>query len=335
MGRIVVTDGGEREVSDAAQLVDAPLVSVLMLAYAHEGYLDEAIEAVAAQICDFGVELIIGEDASPDRTREIALAAQARHPALVRVVVSDANVGVDRNFQRILARARGRYVALCEGDDYWCDATKLARQVAVIEADADIGGVHTDWVRLHRTDDGWRLASSSTHEGMPVERLQGDLFRTFFDGRILRTCTVLYRRELVEALYRSELGAKTYRFGDTVLAAFVTSQSKIGYVPSVTAVYRESPNSALRSGRLAAIRFRQSALEFDTQARRHFATRPDYPRNYRLEMSAALVLYALRAGQFGAVASALADVARHYGPLELVRALRDSWRLRRRIDARR
>jgi len=121
------------EISDPAMLLEAPLVTVHMLAYRHEKFIAQAIESVVGQQCTFPFELIIAEDCSPDRTREIALDYQRRYPHLIRVLISDSNVGMQANAARCSAASRGKYGAVCEGDDYWCDPTKLARQMAVLE----------------------------------------------------------------------------------------------------------------------------------------------------------------------------------------------------------
>ena len=128
---------GTTEISDPAKLPETPLVSIAMLAYHHEKFVAQAIESVVGQQCSFPFELIIGEDCSPDRTREIVLDYQRRYPHLIRVLISDRNVGMQANAERCGIATRGRYGAACEGDDYWCDPTKLARQIAVFEQQPD------------------------------------------------------------------------------------------------------------------------------------------------------------------------------------------------------
>ncbi len=112
----------------------APLVSVLMLAYKHERYIAQAIEGVLAQKCDFRIELVVGEDCSPDATRSIIERYQAEHRATIRLITGDKNVGAVANFYRTLEYCRGRFIAFCEGDDYWTDESKLRLQVEALEA---------------------------------------------------------------------------------------------------------------------------------------------------------------------------------------------------------
>jgi glycosyltransferase involved in cell wall biosynthesis len=311
------------EAADHAKLPAAPVVSVLMVAYNHADYLAEAIDGVLAQRCGFPFELLIGEDCSSDGTLGIALEYQARHPDVIRVVRAEANVGGDNNLARIRERARGRWIAYCDGDDYWCDPAKLARQVAVGESDLSIAAVHADWVRARRVDGRWAVARRSEHAGFPRALLQGDLFGHFYFPRILRACTLMYRREAVEAFFASPFGARRYRFGDTVAAAYVTSRWRVGYVDAVTSVYRESPNSALRSGAVSKMRFLQSALEFDTDARRYFAGRSDYPQAYRWEIGIGLLARACRLRDWGVARAALADLRAHYTAAGFLRA---AWR---------
>lgn len=304
------------EVSDPERLVAAPLASVLMITYNHAGFLAEAIEGVVSQRCDFPFELIIGEDASKDGTLEVALEYQRRHPAIVRVIHSSANVGMMANVRRIFARARGEFVAYCEGDDYWCLRDKLARQVDLIRADPRVGIVHADWVRTHPSAGGWRIdPRGSVHRRVPLRLLQGDLFRTWHYPKILRTCTVLLRRETMRELHDSALAAKTYRFGDSVRNAFVTSKWAVAYLPEVAAVYRHSENSALRSGARSRVAFYRSCMEFDTDARAFFAARGDYDAGYRWESAMALLLWSLRARDGASVRFALGDLWRHFGPI--------------------
>lgn len=121
------------EISDLSQISTAPLVSVVVITYNHEAYIEQTIEGILAQQCDFPIELIIGEDKSKDRTLDICLDYQKTYPYLIRVVTWHENVGANANFLRVWGRTRGKYVAICEGDDYWIDPAKLTKQVALME----------------------------------------------------------------------------------------------------------------------------------------------------------------------------------------------------------
>ena len=115
-----------------------PLVSVIMLAYNHKEYIEKAINSVLSQETVFQYELLIGEDCSIDGTREIVFDYQKRYPEIIRVITSDKNVGMNENSVRAIAAARGKYLAYCEGDDFWNSKDKLQKQVNVLESDQSI-----------------------------------------------------------------------------------------------------------------------------------------------------------------------------------------------------
>lgn len=138
------------EVSDEAVRSVEPLVSVWMITYNHENFITEAIEGVVHQETNFPFELIIGEDCSTDRTREIALEYQKKYPHIIRVQCARENlfrhapVGEDGrvsggNGMRTTMSCRGKYVAYCEGDDYWTDMKKLQKQVGILESHPEVG----------------------------------------------------------------------------------------------------------------------------------------------------------------------------------------------------
>lgn len=320
------------EVSDADQLVGDPLVSIVMVAFNHAGYIAQAIDGVINQQCDFSFELLIGEDFSTDKTREIVLDYQKKYPSIIRIIQSAENVGADANFKRTVLKSRGEYVAFCDGDDYWCSPSKLAGQVALIRENPAIGVVHTNWVKSRYEGGEWSVAwSRSAHRRMSIELLQGNLFHLFYFPKILRSCTLLLRRVDLLGYMNSQLGKKKYKFGDTVLAAYVTSQSEVSYLNEITAVYRVSPNSALRSGVQAKLDFLKSCLQFDTDARQIFSQRDDYPLGFRWEASVGLFLWAFRSARPDVARFVMSDIREHFGALDFVRY--GVWSLRIRLPS--
>lgn len=116
----------------------APKVSVCMITYRHEQYIGQAIESVMAQETDFAVELVIGEDCSPDNTRAVIQQYQKRFLGRIRLITTEQNVGMMPNFIRTYQACTGQYVAMLEGDDYWTDPHKLRDQVAILDQNSDV-----------------------------------------------------------------------------------------------------------------------------------------------------------------------------------------------------
>lgn len=176
------------------QLPDAPLVSVWMVSCNHAPFIDRAIASVIAQQTPFPFELVIGDDASSDGTREIVLDWQRRHPDRIRVRLHERNVGPRANGMDVLHACRGRYVAMLEGDDYWVDPEKLRLQAELLEA-------HPDAILC-----GARAAVADTDGGMthvtpaePPDELATWGARELFEGRWwFRTCTKMIPRRWME-----------------------------------------------------------------------------------------------------------------------------------------
>ena len=104
-----------------------------MITYNHESYITDAIEGVLMQKTNFPIELIIGEDCSTDNTRSICIAYQKKYPDIIKLRLPEKNLGVMPNFIQTLNAGNGKYIAICEGDDYWTDPLKLQKQVDFME----------------------------------------------------------------------------------------------------------------------------------------------------------------------------------------------------------
>ncbi|MDI3520439.1 MAG: hypothetical protein PWR04_427 [Anaerophaga sp.] len=112
---------------------DTPLVSVWMITYNHERYIAQAIEGVLMQKTNFKIELVIGEDCSTDNTAQIIKEYEKKYPQIIKPRFNQTNLGVIPNMIKTLNECTGKYIALCEGDDYWTDPYKLQKQVDFLE----------------------------------------------------------------------------------------------------------------------------------------------------------------------------------------------------------
>lgn len=117
------------------------MVTVICLTYNHADYIRDALDGFAAQQAPWRFEVIVHDDASTDGTADIVRHYEKLFPGLIRGVYQTENqysrgVSIPQTF--LYPLIRGRYVALCEGDDYWTDPHKLAKQVAALEAHPDV-----------------------------------------------------------------------------------------------------------------------------------------------------------------------------------------------------
>lgn len=112
-------------------------VSVFMITYNHEKYIAEALDSILMQKTDFDFDIVIGEDCSTDATRRIVLEYSRKYPDKIKLLLHNVNVGFISNMMYVLEACTGKYVAMCEGDDYWTDPFKLQKQVDFLEANKE------------------------------------------------------------------------------------------------------------------------------------------------------------------------------------------------------
>lgn len=120
---------------------DEPVkLTICCIAFNHESFVAQCLEGFLDQRCDFRVEVLIYDDASSDRTAAIIDDYAKRHPTIFRTILMQENQyskGVNPYFAHVFPAARGDYLAICDGDDYWADPDKLARQAAVLNAEPE------------------------------------------------------------------------------------------------------------------------------------------------------------------------------------------------------
>jgi glycosyltransferase involved in cell wall biosynthesis len=167
-----------------------PMVSVVMITYGHEQFIKQAIEGVLMQQTDFEVEFIIANDCSPDNTNSVVDQLRENHPNSKWIIYTrhTKNKGMTSNFIWALQQAKGKYIAVCEGDDYWTDTLKLQKQVDFLEKNDDYNIV---WTKFNKIDRIGQLIESdlpkfqSTLADVTAENLL-EIYRTW-------TLTVMFR----------------------------------------------------------------------------------------------------------------------------------------------
>ena len=216
--------------------MEAPLVSVCMTAYNHEPYIAGAIESVLAQQAAFGVELVVGEDCSTDRTGEICREYAAKYPDRIRLVTSPQNVGMRANYKRVVEACRGRYIAMCDGDDWWTDPQKLQLQVGLMESDPGCGMCYCQ-------ADFWSEAQQRVTDMMPGTSVHAT-FGELMTHNTIANCTTLARRELVMSYYTEVRPLeKPWPLDDYGMWLWCAAHSRIGFLDRVMAGYRFLENS--------------------------------------------------------------------------------------------
>ena len=218
------------------------LVSVIMITYGHEMYIKEAIDGVLMQECDFKLELIIANDNSPDNTDNVVKEIIRSHPRgnSIKYTCHEANIGAQVNFNWAASQATGKYIALCEGDDYWTDPLKLQKQLDVLEnTGADC--CNTLWQQL--TNDSKVVDCGYKHEGCDYYIEEKGNFRYY------HTATRIFLKSSLEKVINY---FPTELLLDTPLQIIFSEYYKVINLMDYTSVYRISGTGSWTSISLRA-----------------------------------------------------------------------------------
>lgn len=221
-----------------------PLVSIICTSYNHEAYIKEALEGFVMQKTNFPFEIIVHDDASTDNTASIVKSYEVKYPELFVNIYQTENQYSKGNGdvgRIVYGAARGKYIAICEGDDYWSDPLKLQKQVDFLEKNEGYGVVFTDADHLiQRT--GKLIKSYDRKHGCKI--LTGDIFKELLYRSPFKTCTSLFRLKLLDDMDYPFLRNEKFLMGDRILWLHIAAKSKIGYISESTAIYRVMEISA-------------------------------------------------------------------------------------------
>jgi glycosyltransferase involved in cell wall biosynthesis len=228
-------------------------ISACIITYNQKAYIEKAILGALSQKFskDTLYEIIVSDDCSDDGTSEICRDYSGRFHN-IRYIRLTSRFGATYNFRESLKACNGRYIAICEGDDYWTDDQKLQKQISLLDSDTGIGLVHSDANILYndrKLEKDFYLNNGFSHEEA------GDVALKILthDYRIF-TCTVCLRRELAD-LYLDDENYNHFLMGDTPLWVETARFSGIRYMPFTSAVRRLSSGSlsftGMNSGQIA------------------------------------------------------------------------------------
>lgn len=248
------------------------MVTIRCITYNHEHYIRDALEGFVKQQTNFRFEAIVHDDASTDNTAEVIREYAEKYPSIIKPIYETENQYSkhDGTLQKImLAHTRGKYVAFCEGDDYWIDPLKLQKQVDFLEANQEYVLVHANVLIDNfgvtvKTNDS---LINNKQLSLPIcERL---LRREY----IVRTATVVVRNDVYRFGIQKDpfLFSGDFLMGDTPLWFVTSLNGKFFFLAEDVAVYRRHTGSASNSNGLKkTLRFNLSMFEMRMYLAKHY-----------------------------------------------------------------
>jgi glycosyltransferase involved in cell wall biosynthesis len=221
-------------------------VSVCIITYNHAKYIAEAIEGVLAQKTNFDFEIIVGEDDSTDNTREIVKAYREQYPDRIRLFLNERKnvIYIDGkptgrwNFMNNIRNAKGDYIALLDGDDYWTSPDKLQKQADFLDSHPECAMCFHD-VRIVFEDN-----SQPSWEATPPGRKIKYTLKDLIKGNFIYTCSVMFRRGL---FHEFPSWFSLVAWADWPLHILNAEHGDIGHIPEVMGTYRIRSEGILSS----------------------------------------------------------------------------------------
>ena len=231
------------------------IVSVCMITYNHERYIRQAIEGVLKQKTTFSVELVISEDCGTDNTRKICLEYKEKYPNLIKLLLPANNLGVIQNFSQTLQACTGKYIAICEGDDYWTDKNKLQKQVDFLEQNPDFS------ICCHRAS----VLNEKSRTFKTPKPLKQSVFtqEDVANHNFLQTLTEVFRSSALKPFSEKSFNSVS---GDYFINMMLSENGKIKYLPDVMAVYRQHGGGSWHSlGKIKGLQNTLAVLDYYLQ----------------------------------------------------------------------
>jgi glycosyltransferase involved in cell wall biosynthesis len=172
-----------------------PLVSICCITYNHELYIKEAIDSFLMQETNFDFEIVISDDCSTDRTAQIISEYVIKAPNRFNFQTSKHNIGSENNFKKTLSLCKGKYIAICDGDDYWTDKKKLQKQVDFLEQNKEFVLV------CHRTLFYYQKSNSFEEKNQHFFAETDNLIITMdnlFNPFLMKTNSIVFKKEGID-----------------------------------------------------------------------------------------------------------------------------------------
>lgn len=208
----------------------SPLVSIICIAYNQEKFIKQTLDGFVSQETDFPFEVLIHDDASTDSTAKIIQEYAKKYPSIIKPVFEEKNqytLTTWKFLNDLFYSAKGKYIALCEGDDFWTDSGKLQKQVDFLEAHPDYS-VCFHPVNIHYDNGGEKDRISPLVDGRKIFTIEALLKDNY-----IHTCSVMYRKQAYKDLPDGIMPHDVY------MHLLHAKEGKIGFINQVMGTYRK------------------------------------------------------------------------------------------------
>lgn len=219
-------------------MIDKPLVAINCITYNQELYIRDCLEGFVMQKTDFPYVAIVHDDASTDGTASIIREYAEKYPEIIKPIIEKENQyskrdgSLGRIMQEAIDATEAKYVAYCEGDDYWTDPLKLQKQVDFLEANPDYS------MCFHNAVEHWEDGSVSDHLFAPLDKRDYN-YKELGAGWNVPTASAVVRKEILDSdLYKRATSCRDFIYGDILIWLTAIEFGKVYCTGETMSVYR-------------------------------------------------------------------------------------------------
>ncbi len=217
-------------------------VSIECLVYNHEPYLRDCLDGIVMQKTNFRFEAIVHDDCSTDHSADIIREYEAKYPDIIKPIYEKENQyhKKDGLWNAVSPHLKGKYIAFCEGDDYWVDPDKLQKEVDILDADPNVMLVYTGF---HNVNENGRMFFRDEYEQLMKISKSGEMFGPELERNRIMTVTTCLRREVLF----SDLYQRCPLKYDLAFSLAASLLGELVYLPDKTCCYRMNPGSLMNA----------------------------------------------------------------------------------------
>lgn len=239
-------------------------ISIVIPAYNHAKYIEQAVDSALAQDCPFSFEILIGDDCSTDETAEVCMKYQGNEQ--VKLISHPENLGLIKNYRSLFSVSKGKYIAILEGDDFW-DLRKLSEQITFLKTNPEYGFIHSNAYFLY--DSGRKKLVHNNDFN-----LEGEVYTEIFKANRIVAVTVCFRKELLDFIDFDSFESCGFKTLDFPLWLEFSMHTRLAYINKPLACYRITSESISNNKSFV----RRKEFEESNRAIRNF-----YFRKYPVE----------------------------------------------------
>lgn len=276
------------------------MVTIRCITYNHEPYIRQCLEGFVMQKTNFRFEAIVHDDASTDGTAAIIREYAEKYPDIIKPIYETENQYSkhDGSLQRIMdEHTHGKYIAFCEGDDYWTDSLKLQKQVDFLEDNLDYSLSHTNFTYYHQNTDIFEPACKDAELNIIIAKKTDDLIPFILDDNKYRiqTCSVVVRKAAMDKVAgQIEKIRGMFLMGDTQLWCLLNKVGYFHFLMEDTCVYRRNEGSITYTNSIAKQkRFSVSVAEMRVYMAKELNLPIKYQEMFRKQLVSNLTDYLL------------------------------------------